>query len=193
MRYSLVDERKEVGAHYTPKLLADFVADGIVSAMPSSYRRKCIRVLDPAVGDGELLCSILEVFENSNFSDFNIYGFDTNSDAIELANGRITSSFPNILLRLRNENFLDFAAKKQGQLSLFEKNDNDLEYFDVVIANPPYVRTQVMGAGKAQKLAKQFNLSGRVDLYHAFIQGIAQVLYPGGIAGIIVSNRFLSA
>lgn len=190
MRYSFVGERKEIGAHYTPKLLADFVAESIVSALPDSFQRKSIRVLDPAVGDGELLCSILEVFENSNFYDFNIHGFDTDNDAIELAKNRVSNSFPGISLTLKNDNFLEFAIKKQRQLSLFDKND--LERFEVVIANPPYVRTQIMGAGQSQKLAKQFNLSGRVDLYHAFIQGIAQVLYPGGIAGIIVSNRFLS-
>ena len=49
-----------------------------------------------------------------------------------------------------------------------------------------------MGAAQAQLLAEQFGLSGRVDLYYAFILGMSQVLKPQGIAGIIVSNRFMT-
>ena len=67
-----------------------------------------------------------------------------------------------------------------------------VEQYDVVIANPPYVRTQVMGAKKAQALAKQFGLTGRVDLYHAFAIGMTTVLKPGGVLGLLTSNRFLT-
>ena len=49
-----------------------------------------------------------------------------------------------------------------------------------------------MGATQAQKLARLFGLSGRVDLYHAFVLGISRVLADNGVAGIIVSNRFMS-
>ncbi len=49
-----------------------------------------------------------------------------------------------------------------------------------------------MGAEKSQALAKQFGLSGRVDLYHAFLVGMAHVMSPGAIAGVIVSNRFMT-
>ncbi len=190
MRYSFVEEKKEIGAHYTPKLLADFVAENIISAFPQNLDNKPIRIVDPAVGDGELLCSLLEVLKQTSFSDIDIYGFDTNINAVETANLRILNLFPDVSLSLRNDDFLEFAAKRHQQLSLF---DNDkFERFDAVIANPPYVRTQIMGAEKSQKLAKQFKLSGRIDLYQVFIQGIAQVLKPGGLAGIIVSNRFLS-
>jgi hypothetical protein len=49
-----------------------------------------------------------------------------------------------------------------------------------------------MGAERSQRLARQFDLSGRVDLSFAFIEGIADVLREGGVAGIIVSNRFMT-
>src|SRR5205823_4415703 len=38
----------------------------------------------------------------------------------------------------------------------------------------------------------RFNLIGRVDLYHAFILAMGEALASGGIAGIIVSNRFMT-
>src|SRR5207302_8684492 len=52
--------------------------------------------------------------------------------------------------------------------------------------------SQVLGAAQGQSLAKQFGLAGRVDLYHAFILGMTEVLKPGGTAGVIVSNRFMT-
>jgi hypothetical protein len=61
-----------------------------------------------------------------------------------------------------------------------------------VIANPPYVRTQVLGAARAQELAGRFGLTGRVDLYQAFARAMANVLRPGGVLGLLVSNRFLT-
>lgn len=190
MRYSFVEEKKESGAHYTPKLLADFVAENLVSEFPQDFGQKHLRIADPAVGDGELLCSILNALKQNNFFNFDVYGFDTDFDAVEVANLRISGLFPDTPLFLDNSDFLEFAAKRHEQLNLFDNESP--ERFDVVIANPPYVRTQIMGAEKSQELAKRFKLSGRIDLYQVFIQGIAQVLKPGGLAGIIVSNRFLS-
>jgi hypothetical protein len=49
-----------------------------------------------------------------------------------------------------------------------------------------------MGATESQRLSKQFGLTGRVDLYHAFLESIAQVLRVDGVAGIICSNRFMT-
>jgi len=63
--------------------------------------------------------------------------------------------------------------------------------FDVVIANPPYVRTQVLGARESQRLSVRFGLTGRVDLYHAFLISVTEALRPSGVLGIITSNRFL--
>ena len=64
--------------------------------------------------------------------------------------------------------------------------------FDAVIANPPYVRTQVLGARRAGLLATRFGLTGRVDLYHAFARAMAGVIKPGGVLGLLASNRFLT-
>jgi hypothetical protein len=49
-----------------------------------------------------------------------------------------------------------------------------------------------MGALNAQALAANFGLNGRVDLYHAFLLGMIEVLGDNGVAGIIVSNRFMT-
>ena len=41
-------------------------------------------------------------------------------------------------------------------------------------------------------MAQRFNLRGRVDLYHAFTIAMANTLQPGGILGLLTSNRFLT-
>ena len=58
-RYGDVGEAKSDGVTYTPRVLADFVADRIVAAaVPVSGR--AARILDPAVGHGELLLALLD-------------------------------------------------------------------------------------------------------------------------------------
>jgi len=64
--------------------------------------------------------------------------------------------------------------------------------FDAVISNPPYVRTQVLGSASARELAIRFDLTGRLDLYHAFVKAMTLVLREGGILGLLTSNRFLT-
>ena len=61
----------------------------------------------------------------------------------------------------------------------------------MVIANPPYVRTQVLGKTRAQELARQFGLTGRVDLVSAFVLAMVDALKPGGVGGFLVTNRLL--
>jgi hypothetical protein len=191
-RYQLVTEEKAGGATYTPLLLADFVADQIVSSIRLEAAN-AVRVLDPAVGDGELLLSLLKKLLPSTEAPVHVFGFDTNEGALSEATRRISAAFPHVHLHLQCENFLEFVLEQgavSGTSSLFEPSEP--ERFDIIIANPPYVRTQIMGADQAQELATAFGLSGRVDLYHAFLIGMARVLGPGGTAGIIVSNRFMT-
>jgi len=90
--------------------------------------------------------------------------------------------------------FLDLeGSDRQPQMSLLEDvKQAKLPSVDIVIANPPYVRTQVLGAKKAQQIAKRFGLSGRIDLYHAFTIAVANSLKPGGVLGLLTSNRFLT-
>ncbi len=186
--YLSLEQRKPAGAHYTPAILADFLAGEIIGSLQENDKRKKLRILDPAVGDGELLSSILNKLMANGYVNVEVAGFDTDRNAVLYASERLHSLFPTVSQNYFNENFLDFALTNNGD-DLF--NRDSIEPFDVIIANPPYVRTQVMGAKLAQKLARQFHLSGRVDLYYAFIAGMAAVLKTGGIIGVIVSNRFM--
>ena len=171
--------QKQAGAHYTPPGLAEFVAKKLASVCTV----EAPVVLDPAVGDGELLVAFgKEVGEKCQLN-----GFDTDPAAVANATARMQTELPSIAANIGQQDFLEIALQHRGD-SLFAKPGT----YDVVIANPPYVRTQVMGAERSQRLAQQFDLNGRVDLSFAFIEGIADVLKEGGCAAIIVSNRFMT-
>ncbi|MDY6868559.1 MAG: N-6 DNA methylase [Chloroflexota bacterium] len=145
------EKRKEAGIHYTPTRLADFVAEQILAGttLPSS---KKLRVMDPAVGNGQLLLSLAEHLLAVGTSDFEVSGFDTSSIAIESASSRLEANFPTIKLELACDDFLEFVLTNyapNGQYSLFASAPP--EPCDLVIANPPYVRTQVMGQTNCTK------------------------------------------
>lgn len=147
------------------------------------------------VVNGELLCSLLKEIQTNRPLSVEATAFDTDLTALRQAHERVSStSHPGVSANWRGENFLDFslAANGDGRLCPGSSDNGIGGEFDLVIANPPYVRTQVLGRQQARAIAKRFGLEGRTDLYHAFLLGIAEVLKPGGIGGIIVSNRFLT-
>jgi hypothetical protein len=192
-RYHIVTQEKAGGATYTPPILADFVSEQVVEAAGILPTDRPLRVLDPAIGHGELLVSLLEHLTNRRGLAIEVYGFETDPKALDTATERLSKQFPDVSLHFEPDNFLEFVLEHFGagaQGSLFRRAIP--EAYDLIIANPPYVRTQIMGATQAQLLAEQFSLAGRVDLYYAFILGMSQVLKPQGIAGIIVSNRFMT-
>jgi len=57
-RYKNAGIKKSEGATFTPSILADFVASQILATFKPENNGP-IRLLDPAVGDGELLHSLL--------------------------------------------------------------------------------------------------------------------------------------
>ncbi len=181
-RYDDVSEAKADGVTYTPRELADFVAARMLENVePPSGRRLCI--LDPAVGHGELLVALLDKLS----CPVQVYGFETDPEALADARTRLAREHPDVEQHLRFGSFLGHVLDDHSG-GLFGSADP----YDLIIANPPYVRTQVMGADRARLLAAQFGLSGRVDLYHAFLLGMAKVLATRGTAGFIVSNRFMT-
>lgn len=191
--YENVTQQKAEGATYTPQLLADFIAAEIIESANFIAERDVINIFDPAIGDGQLLDSLLAHLPQRDTKIINVYGYDTDKNALNKAIATLSVKYPNITLDLQLDDFLSHVLERYGapnQTNLFG-NSPPLKY-DLIVANPPYVRTQILGADKAKFLSEKFGLTGRVDLYYAFIIGMSQVLQPHGVAGIIVSNRFMT-
>ena len=185
--------RKAEGATYTPKGLADFVAKNIVKAWHTNRDANAVRILDPAAGDGELIIALADQLRaHEPDLPMQIFGFESNLEAHSKASERISKKLPGIPTQLALGNFLDDVTGDQEIEPLLCPIAQNQGIYDLIIANPPYVRTQVMGSEQAQAIGKQFNLKGRVDLYHAFMLAIAKVTRPETTLGLIVSNRFMT-
>ncbi|WP_276678328.1 Eco57I restriction-modification methylase domain-containing protein [Thalassolituus oleivorans] len=193
-RYSNMSDEKSGGVTYTPTILADFVADQIVSTIGVRKKSDLVRVLEPSVGHGELLNSLLHKLKEAGYRKVTVVACETDPSSIETTRDLISDNHPYCALELINSSFLDYVSDNFGTVSVQEDMFEAYagEKFDIIIANPPYVRTQVLGAREARILSQSFDLSGRVDLYYAFLLAMSLTLKPEGVAGVIVSNRFMT-
>lgn len=182
-----VDHVKANGVHYTPPDLAQFLAEAVIRNLQS--RKGEIWLLDPACGDGALLNAVAKAAKPSLRKRLVLTGYEMDKSA--LASAKETLNGCGVArVELKQADFLSLPHGKQRLLNFEE--DDPLPEFDGVIANPPYVRTQVLGAKTSQILAKQFGLTGRVDLYQAFAFAMGSALKQGGILGLLTSNRLLT-
>ncbi|MBR0042226.1 MAG: N-6 DNA methylase [Bacteroides sp.] len=177
-----VNDKKKTGATFTPDVLANFLADKLLHYYKKLCDTSCI--LDPACGDGVLLATL---YKKGKVSSSNIIGYDTNESYLSVAKKLLANISHKNDSQFYNEDFLAVCPNNQDLFS----NDIKKEFADLIIANPPYVRTQVLGAHKAQQLAKDFNLTGRIDLYYPFFMAMTNALKVGGILGVITSNRYI--
>lgn len=181
----VISDAKRHGVHYTPTLLAEFLARQALAASEG----RSLSALDPACGDGELLAAIAAAAEAAGLPAPRLTGIDRDPAAIAVATQRLRGIHA-ASVQLRCGDFLEVALSA-GQLRAAE--DEPPASYDIVISNPPYVRTQVLGGERAQQLGRAFGLTGRVDLYHAFVCAMSSVLKEdGGVLALLCSNRFLS-
>ena len=185
---SPITQQKATGSHYTPPELAHFLAERIVAQVDFCPLSE-IRILDPACGDGELLVALAGSLPNNILRNSIFTGIELDGSSVEKAQERL-SAFRSKSNRLKRMDFLDQCIGSESQMGLFA--NGLLTPVDIVIANPPYVRTQILGAQKAQALSRAFRLKGRIDLYQAFMVAMTQCLKDNGIIGVITSNRFIS-
>jgi len=156
MRFDDVEQKKRDGVVYTPEALARFVARRLLACLPDdapsrAENKRKLAIYDPAVGDGALLHALASELVATGQRAISIRGGDIDADALALAADRL-SSFEDVELEER-----DFLA---GEVEVSP---------DLLIANPPYVRTQILGADVVEDLRARFGLTGRIDLSHAFL------------------------
>lgn len=168
---------KRYGQHYTPSTLARFLAKKTVAS--ADLDSSTFTILDPACGDGELLLSAVEALRDAGYvGSIRLLGYDIDKAAITTAQERLSSV--GLHAEFTHGDFLVLQRQIKA------------ESVNLLITNPPYVRTQHLGREAAQLLAAEFNLTGRVDLTHPFVTVASRLLQPGGVLGLLCSNRFLS-
>lgn len=166
LNHNGVDVR-DSGYYSTPKFIADFITDELLLLNPNGKR-----VLDPAVGNEELL---ERFFESGKLIDsFDIYSYESNR----------YSNF-------RKQDFIEFYKSQKS--SLFFTNTIDLEY-DYYIANPPYNCHEIdyIRANK-ESLNKLFDGVGTHNMYSMFLSAIIDCAKESALIGLIISDSFLTA
>ncbi|MFE3545730.1 Eco57I restriction-modification methylase domain-containing protein [Nocardia sp. NPDC059177] len=169
-------ERKRHGRHYTPPDLARFLARRALAHVSHAGE---LRVLDPACGDGELLLAVhRELAASRPDVRVRLTGYDLDRPALTQTTARAEAEGAEI--DCRSGDFLAASAHLADAT------------FDLIISNPPYVRTQQLGGATARLLSQRFGLRGRIDLTHPFVAVAPRLLAPGGVLGLLCANRFLT-
>ena len=131
------EQQKKEGVHFTPTILAQFMARKILNAKPIENTGNSINILDPAIGDGELVIVLLKLIPEKYYSKITIFGYDINPDALKLAEKRINQVSPEIKVKLTNADYLDDILKDEDLFSRLSsgiyniKMDYTLEFTDV--------------------------------------------------------------
>ncbi|MGL6058832.1 MAG: Eco57I restriction-modification methylase domain-containing protein [Culicoidibacterales bacterium] len=182
------EEIKKTGSVYTPIQLGEYMARKMFKDYTEKFETtSTYKILDPSCGTGDLLCAAINVARELNIN-IEVIGFDLNKQAVEKAKEKIADLGVNATFY--QQDFLEFALQNEyNRNSLFCE---EYSTFDFIIANPPYIRTQVLGAEYSKKLAQYFGIKGKIDIYQAFYAAFPSIMHSKSIMCTITSNKFLT-
>lgn len=132
-----------------------------------------INILEPSVGDGSLIVELLDYIPSDII--VNVDCLDIHENFLLNTENNL-QNIQNFHINYLHQDYIDYQPNKS---------------YDIIISNPPYVRTSTIGSEKSKSLKKQFGLSGKIDLYHAFFVKMISELADNGLLIIITSNKYL--
>lgn len=180
--------QKEIGSYYTPLLLADFMAYHLFDKEHYQLPDK-IKILEPSVGDGVFLQSI---FNNQHFKGrivappkkIDLWAVERDENAIIKAkqNAKQIAHRPNTA-QFINEDYLNFHLSSR-------------EKFDLIIGNPPYIKSNHLDDGQLEKcleIHKTSNLSNKKikNIWTSFLVGGVQSLSDDGVLAFVLPAELL--
>jgi len=210
-------KRKSQGIYYTPAFVTKYIVQQTLGRwlQENDYSPSHPpRILDMACGSGSFLIEAFDVLDafvarqrghaygsHEELHDAArrlellttcIYGVDKDKQAVDVA--RL-----NLLLRaLHSREKLPMLHNIHHADSLKPETWADFSEvmneggFDIIIGNPPYVRQETLGAEFKEFAQSKFETyTGTADLYIYFIEQAHKLLKPGGLFGMIVSNKWM--
>ena len=181
LKTAQVGERKSKGQYMTPEQLSSPLVQLIKEVAPDLFTEEgrivspegfdqpqgessVVKVLDPAVGTGELLKAItVESFKES----VTVEGWELDNRLIPYCEKNVPSA------KIVEMNSLHYQDNVSDSLGMY----------DVVIGNPPFFEFK-----PTAEVKKNFKdvISGRVNIYALFFKVGLDMLKPGGVLGYIV-------
>jgi SAM-dependent methyltransferase len=180
--------RRARGAFETPPWLVDEIVDEALAGPLARARWEggapVLRVLDPAAGDGRFLAAVVErIVARGGDRDAVlrrcVVAVERDPAAAELARAALPGADVRVAEALLS------GAVEPGA-------------FDVVVGNPPYVRSVALKAAdpelwRALRGAMAATSWKEWDLYGAFLERSLDWLAPAGEVGLVVPSRWLTA
>lgn len=172
------ENRKVRGAFFTPRALAQTVADRLVNA-------STMRVLEPACGEAVFMEAVAGRLHSLGLSERDawgrIQGIELHGESARAAQQRLAANGVDASIEVA-----DF----------FEVNPEPI--YDVVVGNPPYIRFQnFSGTQRARAQESALALGVRIDSlassWAPFIIHAARFLRPGGSLGFVLPRELLVA
>ncbi|HYP42765.1 MAG TPA: Eco57I restriction-modification methylase domain-containing protein, partial [Candidatus Nitrosocosmicus sp.] len=184
------DIAKEKGAIFTP----DWLAQRVTNEAIRYWKR-----LNPGKGNprrvGDLSCGagvFLSYLKKLVSSDTEIIGVDSCAEYVCISRLNAVGDQQCSIECL--DTLIDLHSEKQK--SLFGGSETlPISDYDIIVGNPPYVRSQLLNASYSQKLKKLYPqlTKGNFDLVVLFLAQTLDALSSGGIGALIVSNKFMGS
>jgi hypothetical protein len=160
-------DKRDSGYYSTPSFIAKYITEELLKLNPTGER-----VLDPAVGNEELLKTFFEA--GKEIDSF---------DVIEHGKKKYSN--------FKKQDFIEFYKNKKSELFFSEHINLNYDYY---IANPPYncheidyIRTN------KQILTSLFKETGVLNMYSMFLSALISCAKQGALIGVILSDSFLTA
>ena len=181
---------KEKGAIFTP----DWLAQRVTNEAFRYWKR-----LNPGKGSprrvADLSCGagiFLSYLRKHASSDTEIIGIDSCAEYVCISRLNAIGDQQCSIECL--DTLVDLNSEKQK--SLFVQSEVlPISEYDIIVGNPPYIRSQLLNAAYSQKLKNLYPqlTKGNFDLVVLFLAQTLDALSSGGIGALIVSNKFMGS
>lgn len=166
-----VSRRKATGAFYTPPALADFVVqqggERLGGWTDGDGDQRDLRVLDPAVGAGVFLDSVIRLVDGSHL-ELDLVGVDIEARALAATRETLAGQDRAAAVELVEDDFFNWLWSALG------------EPFDLVVGNPPWGLTS-SGANESPRYR---------DLALEFVHHGVRLLAPAGSLSVLLPGTW---
>ncbi len=173
-----VDERKRLGAWYTPPALVDLVVDATIDERWVGARGPVVRVLDPACGDGRFLRAAIDALRDAGAPLVDALGVDIDPQAVDAAR----RSCPDAAI-VEADALGDVWARLGSTTA---------DGFDLIVGNPPFLSQ--LATSTARGGASRHGGGPYADAAVEFLALASHLVDPrGGRVGFVLPQSLLSA
>jgi len=181
----------KTGGVFTPAAVADFMAAQAFTHLDATHKDfTTVTVMDPACGCGALLIAAARALRARSGEPLavacsRLHGTDINADNIRRAH---------LLLELLCLAEADSTIPTPQLRTADALHTTPSTTYDVVLANPPYVRYQDLTPGTRADLSARWSSCshGNFNLFFPFFELAEQLTSRDGVAVFITPNSFLT-